>query len=69
MTNTTDTTSLFRLIALFTALVLVAAGGLMYLQAGSGGADAAKLAAMSQVLPERPREAARREARPFYPVA
>ena len=59
MANTTDTTSLFRLIALFTALVLVAAGGLMYLQSGSGDSDAASLAALSQVLPERARAAAR----------
>ena len=65
MANTTDTTSLFRLIALFTALVLVAAGGVMYLQSGSGGADAAKLAALSQVLPERARAAARGEAGAF----
>ena len=65
MANTTDTTSLFRLIALFTALVLVAAGGLMYLQSGSGGSDAANLAALSQVLPERARAAAAGEANAF----
>lgn len=65
MTNTTDTTSLFRLIALFTALVLVAAGGLMYLQSGSGDSEAASLAALSQALPERARAAVRGEAGAF----
>lgn len=53
MANTTDTTSLFRLLALVVALLLIGAGALVYLQSGKGGTDAAELAALSQALPQR----------------
>ena len=52
MANKTDTSSIFRIVAIAIALSLIAAGGLMFLQA-SGGSPSAELAAISQSLPER----------------
>ena len=52
MANKTDTSSIFRIVAIVIALSLIAAGGLMFLQA-SGGSPSAELAAISQSLPER----------------
>ena len=52
MANKTDTSSIFRLVAIVIALSLIVAGGLVFLQA-SGGSSAAELAAISQSLPAR----------------
>jgi len=38
MAKKTDTTTLFRIVALLTALALLAAAGLVYLQPSGGGA-------------------------------
>ena len=53
MAKKTDTTTLFRIVALLTALALLAAAGLVYLQPSGGGAASAELAALSQGLPLR----------------
>jgi twitching motility protein PilJ len=53
MAKKTDTTTLFRIVALLTALALLAAAGLVYLQPSGGGAASAELAALSQALPLR----------------
>ena len=52
MANTTDTSSIFRIVAIVIALSLVIAGGLVFLQA-SGGSSSAELAALSQSMPDR----------------
>lgn len=52
MAKTTDVTSIFRITALIIGLLLVAAGALVYLQAG-GSSSAAELAALSQSIPQR----------------
>jgi len=53
MAKKTDTTTLFRIVALLTALALLAAAALVYLQPSAGGAASAELAALSQALPLR----------------
>ena len=53
MAKKTDTTTLFRIVALLTALALLAAAALVYLQPSGGGAASAELAALSQALPLR----------------
>ena len=52
MANNTETSSIFRIVAIVIALSLIAAGGLMFLQA-SGGSSSAEMAAISQSLPVR----------------
>ncbi len=52
MANRTDTSSIFRIVAVVITLSLIAAGGLVFLQA-SGGSSSAELAALSQSLPAR----------------
>jgi twitching motility protein PilJ len=53
MAKKTDTSNLFRIVALFLALTLFAAAGLVYLQPSGSGAAAAELAALSQAIPVR----------------
>ncbi len=53
MAKKTDTTNLFRIIALLIAIALLAAAGLVYLQPSGGGAASAELAALSQAVPAR----------------
>jgi len=57
MANTTDTTSVFRVVGLITALALVAAGALVYLQSAGRGTAVAELAALSQAIPKRAEDA------------
>ena len=58
MANKTDTTSIFRSVALIAAVLLLAAAALAYLQSqGGGGGTAAELAALSQALPARTADA------------
>ena len=52
MANNTETSSIFRIVAIVIALSLIAAGGLVFLQA-SGGSSSAEMAAISQSLPAR----------------
>ncbi len=52
MDNTTDTSSIFRIVSIIMALMLIVAGALVFLQA-TGGASSAELAALSQSLPQR----------------
>ena len=52
MANSTDTSKIFRIVAIVVALLLVIAGGLVFLQA-SGGSSSAELAAWSQSMPDR----------------
>jgi twitching motility protein PilJ len=53
MAKKTDTSNLFRIVALFLALTLLAAAGVLYLQPSGGGAASAELAALSQAIPVR----------------
>ena len=53
MAKKTDTTTLFRIVALLVAVALLAAAGLVYLQPSGGGAGSAELAALSQAIPVR----------------
>jgi twitching motility protein PilJ len=53
MAKKTDTTTLFRIVALLVVLALLAAAGLIYLQPAGGGAASAELAALSQAIPVR----------------
>ena len=53
MAKKTDTTNLFRTLALVAALLLLAAAGLVYLQPQGGGAAQTELAALSQAIPAR----------------
>jgi hypothetical protein len=53
MAKKTDTTNLFRIVALLAALALLAAAGLVYLAPSGGGAASAELAALSQAIPAR----------------
>ena len=53
MAKKTDTTNLFRIVALLVALALLAAAGLVYLAPSGGGAASAELAALSQAIPVR----------------
>ena len=52
MDNTTDTSSIFRIVSIIMALMLIVASALVFLQA-TGGASSAELAALSQSLPQR----------------
>jgi len=51
MANKTDTSSIFRIVAILTALSLLAAGALVFLQA-SGGSASSEMAALSQSMPQ-----------------
>lgn len=53
MAKKTDTTNLFRILALVVALVLLVAAGLVYLQRPADGASQTELAALSQAIPVR----------------
>ena len=53
MAKKTDTTNLFRIVALLAALVLLVAAGLVYMQPSGGGAAQTELAALSQAIPVR----------------
>jgi len=53
MAKKTDTTTLFRIVALLVAVALLAAAGLVYLQPSGGAAGSAELAALSQAIPVR----------------
>jgi len=57
MAKKTDTTPIFRLVALLIALSLLCAMALVYLQAQSGGGSSAELAALSQSIPARTADA------------
>jgi twitching motility protein PilJ len=57
MAKKTDTTSVFRMIALLIAVSLLGAIALVYLQAQGGGGSAAELAAVSQSIPARTADA------------
>ena len=53
MAKKTDTTTLFRTVALLVAVALLAAAGLVYMQPSGGAAGSAELAALSQAIPVR----------------
>jgi len=57
MAKKTDTTSVFRIVALLIAVSLLSAAALVYLQAQSDGGSAAELAALSQSIPARTSDA------------
>lgn len=57
MAKKTDTTPIFRLVALVIAMSLFGAMALVYLQAQSGGGSSAELAALSQSIPARTADA------------
>jgi len=57
MAKKTDTTPIFRLVALLIALSLLGAMALVYLQGQSGGGSSAELAALSQSIPARTADA------------
>ncbi|MDH3275510.1 MAG: methyl-accepting chemotaxis protein, partial [Gammaproteobacteria bacterium] len=53
MANKTDTSSIFRIVAVVTVILLLAAAALTYLQGGGGNGQAAELAALSQSIPSQ----------------
>jgi twitching motility protein PilJ len=53
MANKTDTSSIFRIVAIVTATLLLAAAALTYFQADGGSGQAAELAALSQSIPSQ----------------
>ena len=57
MANSIDTSTIFRVLAILAAVLLIAAGALIYLQSGGGSSQAAELAALSQSLPTHARAA------------
>jgi twitching motility protein PilJ len=57
MAKTTDTSTIFRLLAILAAVLLVLAGVLIYLQGSGGNPRNAQLAALSQALPSEARAA------------
>jgi len=57
MAKKTDTTSVFRIVALLIAVSLLSAMALVYLQGQGGGGSAAELAALSQSIPARSADA------------
>ena len=57
MAKTTDTSTIFRMLAILAAVLLVLAGALIYLQGSGGNPQVAKLAALSQALPAEARAA------------
>ena len=57
MASKTDTTSIFRIVALLIALTLLAAGALVYFQSKGGSGESVELAALSQSIPARTADA------------
>jgi len=57
MAKKTDTTPVFRIVALLIAVLLLSASALVYLQAQSDGGSGAELAALSQSIPARTADA------------
>jgi len=57
MANKTDTSTIFRLLAVLATVLLIAAGALIYLQGTGGNPQVAQLAALSQALPSQARVA------------
>ena len=57
MAKTTDTSTIFRLLAIVTAVLLLLAGALIYLQGSGGNPQTAQLAALSQAVPAQARAA------------
>ena len=53
MANTADTSSTFRIIAVVTVALLIAAAGLTFFQSSGGNPQAAELAALSQAIPNQ----------------
>ena len=53
MANKTDTSSIFRIVAVVTVISLLAAAALTYLQGDGGNGQAAELAALSQSIPSQ----------------
>ncbi len=53
MANKTDTSSIFRIVAVVTAISLLAAAALTYLQGDGGNGQAVELAALSQSIPSQ----------------
>jgi twitching motility protein PilJ len=53
MANSADTASTFRIVAIVTAVVLVVAAALTFLQGAGGGPQTAQLAALSQTIPNQ----------------
>lgn len=51
MANTSNTSSIFKIVASITAVLLIAAATLSYFQGGGGSSQAAELAALSQAIP------------------
>jgi len=51
MANNTDTSTIFRIIAVLAAVLLLATGALTYLQSSGSNPQAAELAALSQAIP------------------
>ena len=67
MANKSSKSSSFSILAASIAILLVAAGGLLYLQPGSGGSDSsrAELAALSQAIPLHAQSALAGDSRGF----
>jgi len=65
MAITTDNSSAFRTFSAVTALCLVVAAALVYLQAGGGGSSSAKIAALSQAIPDQAARAIQGDAAAF----
>ena len=57
MAKNTDTSTIFRTIAIVAAVLLLAAGALAYLQGKGSNPQAAELAALSQAIPTQAGEA------------
>jgi twitching motility protein PilJ len=57
MAKTTDTSTIFRTLAILAAVLLVLAAALIYLKGSGGSPQAAQLAALSQALPPEARAA------------
>jgi len=51
MTKTTNTSSIFKVVAIATLAVLILAAALSYFQGGGSNAQALELAALSQSIP------------------
>jgi len=67
MANKSSKSSSFSILAASIAILLIAAGGLLYLQPGSGGSDSsrAELAALSQAIPLHAQSALAGDSRGF----
>jgi hypothetical protein len=66
MATKTDNASTFKIVAGLTAVLLIAAAGLIYLQSGSDGSSSgSELAALSQAIPSQATRALDGEAGAF----